>query len=126
MIELRSLRMLNESGDTTLEWKPENDDKMLEIIQRKMDAGVTFYLIVPRKPGQRGRVASPKPLKKVGDAMKHRALAIKDADFSKFVLDGHGVAVSSPAEPVQTTRRAKTAREVASGQSVGVMPRRGG
>jgi hypothetical protein len=122
----RALTMLNESGDTTISWRPENDDKMLEIIERKMAAGVIFYIIAKRTPGQRGRVASPKPLKNAADAMKHRALAIKDADFSKFVLDGFGDAVPTPSEPAQTVKRAKTPREVATGHSVGVQPRRGG
>lgn len=118
--------MLNESGDTTISWEAENDAAMTEIIQRKMDAGVTFYMITPRKPGARGRAPIPKPLKNINDAMKHRSLSIKDADLSKFVLEGRGTVTPSPSEPVQTVSRAKTAREVASGNSVGVQPRRGG
>lgn len=83
-------------------------------------------MITPRKPGARGRAPAPKPLKNIDDAMKHRSLSIKDADLSKFVLDGRGTVTPSPSEPVQTVSRAKTAREVASGNSVGVQPRRGG
>lgn len=122
----RSLTMLNESGDTTITWEEENDAAMIEIIQRKMDAGVTFYMITPRKPGARGRAPAPKPLKKPADAIAHRSLSIKDADLSKFVLEGRGTVSPSPSEPVQTVKRGKTAREVASGSSVGVQPRRGG
>lgn len=122
----RMLTMLNESGDTTISWEPENDEKMLAIIEKKMAAGVTFYVITPRKPNARGRAPAPKPLKDAADAVKHRALAIKDADFSKFVLDGFGSAIPTPTEPAQTVKRAKTPREVATGHSVGVQPRRGG
>lgn len=122
----RSLTMLNESGDTTITWEEPNDAKMLEIIERKMAAGVIFYVTPPRKPGARGRAPGPKPLKNAADALAHRSLSIKDADLSKFVLDGHGTVVPSPSEPVQTVKRAKTAREVATGNSVGVQPRRGG
>lgn len=122
----RSLTMLNASGDTTLEWEPENDDAVLKIIEQKMAAGVTFYLIAKRTPGQRGRVASPKKLKNPQDALKHRALSIPDADLSKLILEGHGRAVPSSSEPVKTVRRAKTPAEVATGHSVGVQPRRGG
>lgn len=122
----RSLTMLNESGDTTITWEEENDAAMIEIIQRKMDAGVTFYMITPRKPGARGRAPIPKPLKNPVDAITHRSLSIKDADLSKFVLEGRGTVSPSPSEPLQTVKRAKTAREVATGSSVGVQPRRGG
>lgn len=125
-METRSLTMLNSSGDTTLEWEPENDAEVLKIIERKMAAGVTFYIIEKRKPGQRGKVAKPKLLKNAEDALKHRALSIPDADLSKLILDGHGRAVPSSQESVKTVRRARTASEVASGHSVGVQPRRGG
>lgn len=127
---MRTLTMLDETGDTTITWEAAEDAAMMAIIERKMAAGVTFYIIPQRKPGQRGRVAGPKPLKNKADALKHRALAIKDADFSKFVLEGRGKAVvSSELEPIdkaEPAKRAKTAREVASSHSVGVRPRAGG
>lgn len=128
--QMRSLTMLDETGDTTLTWEEPEDAAMLRIIEAKMAAGVTFYLIPQRKPGQRGRVAAPKPLVKSADALKHRALAIKDADFSKFVLEGKGRAVLSaeltPIDKSQPVTRAKSAKEVASGHSVGVRQRAGG
>lgn len=125
-IAARSLTLLNERGDTSITWQPEQDDAMEEIIRRKMEAGVTFFTISARKPGQRGRVAAPKQLKNAADARKHRALSIPDADFSKFVLEGKGEAVPTPSEPAQIVSKAKTPKEVASGHSVGVKPRRGG
>ncbi len=122
----RSLTMLNSSGDTTITWQPDHDDEMEKIIAAKMAAGVTFFTISARKPGQRGRVAAPKQIKDASEARKHRALSIPDADFSKFVLDGKGEAVPSPSEPARVVSKAKTPKEVASGHSVGVQPRRGG
>lgn len=125
-MSIRALTMLNERGDTTIEWEADEDDAMRQIIEKKIAAGVTFYIIAKRKPGQKGRIAGPKKLKTAAEAMKHRALSIPDADFSKFVLEGHGRAVPTSSEPAQTVRRAKSASEVASGHSVGVAPRRGG
>lgn len=125
-METRALTMLNENGDTTIEWDEAEDDAMRAIIERKMAAGVAFYIIAKRAPGQRGRVAGPKLLKDAADAMKHRALSIRDEDFSRFVLEGKGTVVPTSPEPVKTVRRAKTARDVASGHSVGVRPMRGG
>lgn len=122
----RLLTFLNESGDNTIEWEPESDAYMLDFIQKKMDAGVTFYIVAKRKPGQRGRVAGPKKLTDPGEALKHRSLSIKDQDLSKLVLEGKGRMVPSPTEEAQTVRRAKTAKEVVSAHSVAVQPRRGG
>jgi hypothetical protein len=45
--------MLNECGDVTLTWQPENDAEMEKIVAAKMEAGVTFFIIAARKPGQR-------------------------------------------------------------------------
>lgn len=125
----RSLILLNERGDTTITWEPAHDDDMEALIAAKMAAGVMFYIIAQRKAGQKGRTPKPKALADAADARKHRALSIPDADFSKFVLDGKGTAVLStavPAEPIATTHRAKTPKDVATGHSVGVQPRRGG
>jgi hypothetical protein len=124
---LRSLTILNEMGDTSITWQPEQDDAMEELVARKMAAGVTFYIVPQRKPGQRGALKKPQKLTDPAKAREHRALALSDADFSKFVLEGKGEAIQSPApEKIDKAKRAKTAKEVASGHSVGVQPRRGG
>jgi len=122
MTDVRELTMLNERGDTTIQWQEENDDEMTALIQKKMDAGVTFFILPKRKN------AKPKKLTEAADARKYRALNIPDADFSKFVLEGKGTAVArvEPALSDQQVKRAKSAREVATGRSVGVKPLRGG
>lgn len=122
----RSLTMLNECGDTTITWSPEQDDEIEKIIAAKMAAGVTFFTIVARQPGQKGRLPKPRQIKDASEARKYRALSIPDADLSKLILDGKGEAVPTPAEPAQVIGKAKTPKEVASGHSVGVKPRRGG
>jgi len=122
----RTLTILNERGDTTLTWQPDQDAVMEEIITKKLAAGVTFYIIAKRKAGQRGTVAKPKKLTDASKAHAHRCLSIPDADFSKFVLEGKGEAIPTPSEPVETVRKAASAKDVASNDSVGVKPRRGG
>lgn len=123
----RSLTMLNEKGDTKITWPPEHDDEMEAIIARKMAAGVTFYIVPVRKSGQRGPTGKPKPLTDAAKAREHRALSIPDADFSKFVLEGKGeVLVTVEPAVTQTVTRAKTPKQVATGHSVGIQPRRGG
>ena len=124
----RSLTMLNESGDLTLEWSAEQDDHMLALIEKKMKEGVAFYIVPQRKPGQRGAVAKPKKLAKTEDALKHRSLSIPDADLSKFVLEGRGTVTNALAPPEMSkgVKRAIAAQEVAKGHSVGIKQRVGG
>lgn len=121
---IRATTILNEAGDTSIAWTEEQDDVMTEIIAKKMAEGVTFFIVTPRGFG----LLPPKKtkLEDVDDAMKHRALAIPDEDFAKFVESGAGQAVSTPAEPVTGSRRSKDAKEIAASQSVGVKQRKGG
>ena len=122
---MRALTILNETGDVTITWEAENDERMVEIIERKLKAGITFFLIEPRMGGLVPPDTS-KPLKKVKDALKHRALSMKDEDFETMVAAGKAALVQTPAAPARTVRKASTAREVATGESVGVRPMRGG
>jgi hypothetical protein len=121
----RALTILNETGDVTITWDEENDERMLAIVEKKMAAGITFFLIEPRMGGLVAPDTS-KPLKKVNDALKYRALSMKDEDFEAMVAEGQADLVQTPAAPARTVRKARTAREVASSESVGVRPMRGG
>lgn len=124
-MQKRALTILNETGDVTITWDAENDERMIEIIEKKLKAGITFFLIEPRMNGLVAPDTSKK-LKKVKDALKHRALSMKDEDFEAMVAEGKAELVRTPAAPVRTVRKAQTAREVASGESVGVRPMGGG
>lgn len=136
MAKIRALTMLNEMGDTTIAWTEDRDDEMEAIIARKMAEGCVFYIIDSRFGGRM-------KLMNAVFANRHRALAIPDEDFAKFVgteptqsPDGTtatnpvtpptAVAVPTPTKPAKTVRRAKTAKDVATSESVGVTPRRGG
>lgn len=127
----RMLTMLDESGDTTITWNADRDEEMEATIAKKMAEGVTFYILPPpRAPGTRGRKPAPKPLKNPAKAREHRALSVKDEDFAKLVSAGTAdVAPRSEAEGALASgevRRAKTAKEVASGRSVATRARAGG
>jgi hypothetical protein len=121
--------MLNTAGHMTIIWPPESDDAMEAIIQRKMDAGVMFYMLEPVAGG----LAAPREtgLIRPMDARHRRALAIHDEDLAKFVGDGLGEATLTPSVPEpaakKPARKARTAKEVAAApNAVGVSPRRGG
>lgn len=120
----RAVTILNEAGDQTIVWTEDRDDAMTDIIRKKMSEGIQFFIIEPRFFGL---LPSKKtPLTDADEARKHRALAIKDEDFARFVGEGGGDVVKTPDKPVQTVRKAKSAEEVAKSESVGVRPMRGG
>jgi hypothetical protein len=125
----RSLTFLCEAGDVTLTWQPDEDEHMLALIERKMAAGVSFFIVPQRKPKQRGSVKKPFKMTDTKQALKYRALSIPDSDLSKFVLDGRGTVTTSLEPPKMEdtkVRRAKTAKEVATNHTVAVRPRAGG
>ena len=116
---IRALTLLNESGDTTITWEEEQDEKWERVIQKKMDEGFVFFIIKPR-------ARKKTPLKTVKDAFVKRTLYIKDEDISKLLEEGHGDVIATPKTPPETVKRGKSAKEVASSQSVGMGQRRGG
>lgn len=113
-----ALTMLNESGDTTVAWTSDRDEEMARIIEKKMAAGVTFFVIEDR--GLRTKAES------ASDAMRTRQLAIPDEDLLKFVEEGKGEALPTPKAKITGSRRSKNAKEVATRHSVGVRQRVGG
>lgn len=122
---MSTLTMLNEAGDTTIEWTPDRDDEMEEIIKKKMAEGVTFF-IVDRK-GRAPKIAKRGArLSDAADAREKRALVIPDEDLSKFVASGGGSVSRAPDEPVSDSRVSRDAKEVAKSEAVGVKQRRGG
>lgn len=123
----RSLTILNEMGDVTIEWDADKDADMEAYIDKQMKAGVVFYTIPgPRKPGQKGRIAGPKKLTNAAKAREFRALTIKDDMLSKMVADGRARVTITNLPAKIEGKRATTPKEVASGRSVGVRARQGG
>lgn len=118
---MSSLTMLNECGDTTISWSEDRDAEMEQILQKKMDQGVTFFIIE-----RAGSDPELKRLARPADAMTKRALLIPDEDLAKFVSDGGGDVASASREPVKASRVSRSAKEVAKSKSVGVKQRKGG
>lgn len=120
----RALTILNEAGDQTIVWTEDRDDEMVDIIRKKMEQGIIFFIIEPRffglLPSKKTRLDNP------DEARKHRALAIRDEDFARFVGEGHGDMVRTPEAPVNTVKQSRSPKEVAKSQSVGVKPMKGG
>lgn len=124
---LRALTILNECGDVTIAWTPDRDREVEAIIAKKMSEGMIFYVIENRLGGRMR-------LTDAADANQYRVLAIRDEDFAQFVgsqaapasSDTTAALVPTPSKPVRGARRARTAKEVATSESVGTRPRAGG
>lgn len=124
MSDVRALTILNQQGDQSIVWTEDRDEEMERIIQKKMDEGMTFFIVEPRFFG----LLSPKKteLENAADAKKFRALSIKDEDFAAFCgVDGADV-VKTPGTKARSVRKVKDPKEAAKGQSVGIQPRQGG
>jgi hypothetical protein len=124
MSETRATTLLNEQGDITIVWEKADDETMQEVIEKKMAEGVSFFIIEPRMGG----LQAPRKteLANAADAMRQRALTVKDEDFAKFVGLGTVNVVKSSDKPVRTVRKTKSAKEAASSETVGVRPMKGG
>lgn len=119
----RSLTILNTSGDVTIIWDEASDERMTAIIQKKMDEGMTFFIVEPVAGG----LAPPKKTKLADpeQALKNRALVIDDEDIATFVGEGGAEVIKRPAK-TKTVKKASSAKEAATSQSVGVRQRKGG
>lgn len=82
----RSTTVLNNSGDSSITWTEENDEVMEKVIAKKMAEGVSFFVVKPRLfgviPTGRKKAAS------IEEAMRGRALSVRDADFAAVIADG--------------------------------------
>lgn len=123
---LRATTILNEYGDTTITWTEDRDQEMIEIIRKKMSEGIAFFIIEPRAfgflPAKKTQLTEAEQIVQA----KHRALAIPDEDFRRFVERGSGVAVATPAEATRGAKKSSEPEEIAKAQSVGVKQMRGG
>lgn len=120
----RAVTMLNQQGDITIVWTEDEDDKMEAVIAKKMAEGIVFFIIEPRffglLPAKKTQITS------ADQARKHRAIAVRDQDFSAFLDSGSGEVVKTPDAPAESVRKASSAKDAASKQSVGVAPLKGG
>lgn len=120
--------LFNGRGDVTLVWDEPDDPVILQMIEAQMAAGTSFFLVEPRLGG----MASPNKVRLTNpqDALRSRTVAMSiagsDAPLFRAIESGAARPAETPDKPVKTTRRAKTAKEVASGETVGIKRKGGG
>lgn len=121
---MKSMILLDTTGDTTIVWDEDTEDALLPIIKKKMDAGVIFYVLKPRVLS----ILPPKKVraKKVADIRKAGAVVIHDSDLNALFEKGAIHTIKSDNDNIVTVRKAKTARDVVSNDTVAIRPARGG
>ncbi len=115
-------------GDVTIAWDEPDDPAILQMIEAQMRAGTAFFVIEPRLGGMAApakvQIHDPK------DALKQRIVAMSLTGGDKILMpaieSGAARPVSTPKQPAKTRRKATTAKEVASNETVGVRAARGG
>jgi hypothetical protein len=132
-----SITFLNSTGDITVTWEKDKEPEMLALIDQKMKAGYTFFILKPRLGGLLGhkRVVAETiaDVKKAGSVIAPDALGksivmnLGDAEVSAAVAAGHATVMSAArGASMDTVRRAASAAEVAKSQTVAIRPITGG
>ncbi len=115
-------------GDVTIAWDEPDDPAILQMIEAQMKAGTSFFVIEPRLSG----MAAPAKvlLQNPRDALRQRVVAMSlagsDRELLSAIEGGAAQPVATPKQPAKTRRRAATAKEVASSETIGVRAARGG
>ncbi len=120
----RSTPVLNGSGDSSITWTEENDEVMEKVIAKKMAEGVSFFIVKPRLFGviPTGR----KKASSVDEAMRGRALSVRDADFAAVIADGSAQLAKRPEGGNYEGQIVRDAKIAARSHTVAVGARAGG
>lgn len=115
----RSLTLLNEMGDLSIVWEEDKDDAMAEIIQKKLDQGIRFFIIEPFTKKQI-------QVTKLED-VKGRQINVPDEDIEKLFTDGKvGLIKRITGTVINTLHASSNPKEIASNHAVAVRQFQGG
>jgi hypothetical protein len=117
----RTLILMNQLGDVEISWDSNQDEAMREIIQKKMDEGIKFFMV-----NVKGTKVSRKRLKDMDDLQRYR-INVADDDIKALFETGKVEFARRDTDTVHvTTHRTTSAAEAASGASVAVPQFKGG
>jgi len=116
----RSLTLFNEMGDLTITWEADKDDEMAQLIQKKLDQGVRFFLVEPFNKNQLTEI------KKLED-IKGRTISVPDDDVEKLFTEGKvGIVKRIAGTVFNTIRPSTSAKEIAQHNAIATPQYRGG
>ena len=135
--EMRSLTMMNRSGDITITWDSQNDEKIKELVRKKMAEGYTFFTMrkvvidaiqIKRKVGAKG-VDTLTSLIIDDDTFDKMVEGMDDRDLADVLRLQSGKLAKrrEQSKELVAQKRAKTPEEVIEAkQCLGVRPVMGG
>lgn len=119
-----SMTFLDESGDVALTWDDDTRDKMIDIIQKKMDAGYIFY-VIEQEQGE--PIARKIQITDIKQLESRSSVVIKEDDIVTLLLGGDAqIAESKVGSKITPKRKAKSAVDAAANDTVAIKARRGG
>ena len=112
----------------TIRWTEDADERMLAVIQRQIDRGISFWEVEKRVFGL--LPSKKREIKSVKDIKDRRVLSLRDEDFEKLFIEGLAGVVDSPKSQevaIAPSKRLKTAKQVVkSKSSIAMKPLVGG
>ena len=132
-----AITWLNMSGDVTITWDNSNREAVIKLVEEKMKQGYSFFVITPRFipifGNKKVALTDPKQLQKavgvvaVTEVDSSVAVELGDKAVSALVKSGNAaIAKISRERQHDIQRRAKSAKEVLTSQTVAVRPIVGG
>lgn len=132
-----SITFLNWSGDVTITWDEQNKDAILKLVEEKLKQRYHFFIIKPRILSFLGdkkvKLRDAKDLLTAKGLVVPDATAaefmksVRDADVAQSLADGTAMPAKAPKSVEHVAvRRATTAMEVLSHQTMAVKPVTGG
>lgn len=126
--EVRSLTVMNRSGDSTLTWTEKNDDLMRGVIEKKIAEGFAFFIVRKRLKG----LLSDRKIRitDAAQAMASRKLVMADEDLASVISDGGVRLVPTPEREAPLADGdavlSRDPEEISQAQSLAVAPMAGG
>lgn len=118
-VEQPSITFLNMTGDVTITWDATNEAAVLALIEEKMKAGYSFFIL---KKVAFGLFGSRKvPAKSMAEVARAGAVVVDDAGVEAALSAGKVRLADVPkAATLDTVSRARTAQEVVRHNTVAV------
>ncbi|MBC8737130.1 hypothetical protein F6X40_09955 [Paraburkholderia sp. UCT31] len=130
----QAITFLNSTGDVTLTWDEQNEERILAMVEEKMKAGFSFFVLKPRILGIPGnskkRLKSIEQAKKAGhvvvpDNAVDQVMNLGDKALEQAVASGDAKLVSSGTATgtnVVSIGRARKPSDVVGKQTLAVRP----
>lgn len=120
--EVRSMTLLNGMGDIEITWDSSQDEKMRELIAKKMKEGVTFFILKPVPFTDLYRKTKLKTMKD----LKENRIKLDDEDLEMMFAAGQVGIQRTNSSDYDTVAPVRDPAKAARSRTVGVRALQGG